>query len=68
MTTVIISPKTGQRVLVFKTPSHKHVMRDVGKGTKDIILNAQEGDMINYVTLENYGKIQPIKIRSHGRV
>jgi hypothetical protein len=63
MTTVIISPKTGQRVLVFKTPSHKHVMRDIGKGTKDTILNAQEDDMINYVTLENYGKIQPIKIR-----
>jgi hypothetical protein len=68
MTTVIISPKTGQRVLVFKTPSHKHVMRDVGKGTKDIILNAQEDNMINYVTLENYGHIQPIKIRSHGRI
>jgi hypothetical protein len=42
-------------------------MRDVGKGTKDIILNAQEGDMLNYVTLENYGKIQPIKIRNHDR-
>jgi hypothetical protein len=67
MTTVIISPKTGQKVLVFKTPSHKHVMRDIGKGTKNIVLNAQEGDMINYVTLENYGKVQPITIRNHDK-
>jgi hypothetical protein len=66
MTTQIISPKTGQLVLCFKTPSHNNVMRDVGKGAKNIKLNSQESDMINYVTLENYGKITPVKIRSHG--
>lgn len=40
-------------------------MRDVGKGAKNIKLNSQEGDMVNYVTLENYGKVQPIKIRNN---
>jgi hypothetical protein len=63
MSKVIISPKTGQRVLVFQTPSHKHVMRDIGKGVKNTRLNSNEGDMVNYVTLENYGKVQPIKIK-----
>jgi len=63
MVKAIISPKTGQRVLVFQTPSHGNVMRDMGKGPKNTKLNAQEGDMVNYVTLENYGKVQPIQIK-----
>lgn len=67
VTTTIISPKTGQRVLCFRTPSHGNVMRDMGKGAKNIKLDAQEGDMVNYVTLENYGKIQPVKLRTHDR-
>ena len=68
VTTMIISPKTGQRVLCFRTPSHRHVMRDIGKGTKDITLPSKEGDMVNYVTLENYGVIESIKIREHGTI
>ena len=63
MVKAIISPKTGQRVLVFQTPSHGNVMRDVGKGPKNIKLNSNEGDMVNYVTLENYGPVQTIKIK-----
>lgn len=65
---VIISPKTGNRVLCVKVPANKKAYIDLGSGNlKDFQLNGEVGDMMNYVTLENYGKIQPITIRTHDK-
>lgn len=62
---MIVSPKTGQKVLGFKqTSPNQIVMRDDGNGTRRIKLNGDIGDRFNYVTLQNYGKgeICPIPI------
>jgi hypothetical protein len=65
---VIVSPKTGQKVVCHQLSSNLSFFRDKGNDKIENVKlpNAKEGDMVNIITLENYGRINPVKVRTYG--
>ena len=66
---MVVSPKTGQKVLAKKKLREGDFVRKdiIIKGTKTLIcvpLEGNIGDRFNYVTLENYGQgeVYPVPI------